>query len=297
MPTLRAAQRTSLWAVLLLVAGCTGDGDDDGAPPPPDLETGADTGLVDDTGQEPVDDGAFVAKSGTTTLAPDGSWFASTNRDEGTITVFAFSGEPDLDTASTTTFSLGSASPEVSSVVAGHDGSYLLTTLQYDQQLCRIDVGQGVSQTPQCVATGSEPTAVVTNASGSRIYVANLVDGSVSVYDAALEAVATLDFSDPNGETGVHPFALLYLKPENAPGNLYVTDFFAEKVHGGREGSDTGRQGAVYKVPGDATDASGATKIVLPPLEETGFRIPGTDPLCADPNGAGCENDTSGAFP
>lgn len=241
--------------------------------------------------------GVFQSKSGTTALASDGSWFASTNRDDGSVTVYEFAGETSLGSASRFTVSLGDASSEVSSIVRGHDDSYLLATAQYDQQVCRIEIDGGAAQTPSCTNTGSEPTAVVTDEEGARVYVANMVDGTVRVYDEALALQETLDFSDANGETGVNPFALLYLRRESDDddGNVFVTDFYAEKVPGGQEGSDTGRQGAVYVFPSDATSAGDATKIVLPPLEETGFRIPSE--ACNSDDDAGCANDTSGAFP
>ena len=275
------------------------DQEDDDTEDGLDTEAGLDTDGNNDTADtDVIDVGLFVSKSGTTALASDGSWFASTNRDSGSLTVYAFAGDPEIGTASKFTLSLGGENPEVSSVVRGHDDTYVLATLQYDQQICRIEIDGGATQTPDCAATGSEPTGVVTNAAGSRVYVANMVDGSLTVYDSALTLIETLDFSDANGETQVHPFALLYLRPEDAPGSVYVTDFFAEKVPGGQEGSDTGRQGAVYKLAGDATDTRDALKITLPPLEETGFRIPSSvEALCPNDDAAGCANDTSGAFP
>ncbi|MBX2801509.1 MAG: hypothetical protein KTR31_27780 [Myxococcales bacterium] len=278
--------------VTALAAGCGGDAPTE-PPDPTETETETET--------EPTEvpfEGFFQSKSGTTALAADGSWVASTNRDSASITFFLFSEPGALGSASTFTLSLGGESSEVSSIVRGHDDSYLLATLQYDQRVCRVHIVDGVPGVPTCAGTGSEPTSVVTNATGSRVFVANLVDGSISTYDRSLQPLGDLDFSDDNGETGVNPFAMLYLKKEGADGNLYVTDFFAERVPGAQEGSDTGRQGVVYKLAGDAVDADGATKIVLPPLEETGFRIPNDVGACAeDPDAAGCANDTSGAFP
>ncbi|MEN0063335.1 MAG: hypothetical protein AAGA48_14375 [Myxococcota bacterium] len=302
MTTLRGARWCFLMtAITAFGTGCLGEDPTDDEEPVVetgnDTGNGNDTGGGDDTGDVPFD-GFFQSKSGTTALASDGSWFANTNRDSGSVSVFFFSDNSSLDDASQFTLALGGDAPEVSSIVRGHDDSYLLATLQYDQLVCRVEIDGGVTQTPVCVSTGSEPTGVVTNADGSRVFVANLVDGSVSVFSETLDPIDSLDFSDANGETEVNPFALLYLKLEGEPGNLYVTDFFAEKRPGGQEGSDNGRQGAVYKVAGNAGDTRGATKIVLPPLEETGFRIPDDVGDCAeDLDAAGCANDTSGAFP
>lgn len=316
-------------AAWLGVMGCAGDGgadpDGGGGPdtvadvgaPDADADTGGGPDAVADAdtggGPDAVADadaagpdvvvpppGDYIRKSGSTARAPDQSWFAVANRDNGNITVFLLDAALDLGAASEYTLKLGEKSADVSSISAGHDGTYLLATLQYDQKVCKIVVADGPSQTPLCASTGSEPTAVVSNADGTRIYVANMVDGTVTIHGSDLLVRHTLDFSDANGETQVHPFALLYVKLEGQPGDVWVTDFFAEKVAGKQEGADDSRQGVVYRFDGTANDVSGRAKIVLPPLADTGFRLPDDNAQCVgDLTKAGCAQDPkpSGAFP
>ncbi|MCA9668773.1 MAG: hypothetical protein KC503_24435 [Myxococcales bacterium] len=291
---------------LMVLGGCGGDNNTnpppaDGTKPNPDLGYD-DGGGGGDSAVKPLD-ARFVRKSGTTALAPDQSWLAVANRDSGSLTVLLLDATLNVASSGRFTVKLGDKSSEVSSIVAGHDGTYVLATLQYDQKLCRIDISAGATQTAKCVATGSEPTGVVVNADGSRIYVANHVDGSVGVHDASLARVAGLDFSQSTGETSVHPFALLFVQEKGATkGALYVSDFFAEKIAGKQEGDDDSRQGVVYKLASDANDVKDAVKIVLAPLAETGFRIPDDQGDCAadaTKTKAGCSKDPkgSGAFP
>ncbi|MCC6832339.1 MAG: beta-propeller fold lactonase family protein, partial [Thermoleophilia bacterium] len=143
------------------------------------------------------------------------------------------------------------------------------------------------------LVTGAEPWNVVASPDGKRVFVSNSGQDTVTVINTATNRIiGSVDVgnslcNDPDRTRHFQPRGLAV---NGASRFLYVTSFFAFTVPGGRQGSDTGRAGAVcqVRINTSATRIGGyrAARLVQLAPQVTGFTVDSTGDGVADPTSA-----------
>jgi YVTN family beta-propeller protein len=144
------------------------------------------------------------------------------------------------------------------------------------------------------LTTGAEPWNIVASPDGRRVFVANSGQDTITVIDARSPRIighVDLRRSRCNPDRDQH-FQPRGLAVERNSNRLYVTSFLAFTRPGGRQGTDTGKQGIVCRLTidtesSDIDDYRARRRIVLQP-RDTGFAV--------DRDGNGTPDPTS-AFP
>jgi hypothetical protein len=220
-------------------------------------------------------------------ISADDSVVVATNRDVGTVTVFktAF---PDDGAAPTmekvAELEIG-AEPWQVAIAPNSDTAFVV--LKKDQKLVKVT---GLKSTPRIdasVAVGSEPTAVALTPGGTRAWVANWVDGTLTGIDtSSMQVTSTLDLNAALVATGLvgdvkarpalaHPRSLAITNDgdqDETDESIYVTEYYAQRIEAEAEGganADVAKGGVVYKVK--LADKSIST-IRLAPLADMGFK-------------------------
>ena len=132
------------------------------------------------------------------------------------------------------------------------------------------------------ITTGAEPWNIVVSPNGTRVFVANSGQDTITVIDAAnRKVIGHVDIrnslcNDPDRNRRFQPRGLSVTLDNS---KLYVTRFFSFVKAGGQQGTDTGREGLVCRLDIDtsATSISGykvAAAITLAP-RLTGFKPTG----------------------
>jgi YVTN family beta-propeller protein len=225
-------------------------------------------------------------------ISPDDALALVVNRDVGSISVLKLEYDKEVLTGLTLTKELPlGPSSEPYQVVFAPDGASAYVVLRRDQALVKIGSLKGEPKIESRAAVGSEPTGLALNAAGTRAYVANWNDGTVSVVDTAMMAVVrTVDLNPALVATGylgeLQPRAALAHPRSIAIGNgaFYVTEFFAQQAAAEQadgSNSDTHKVGVVYKVT--LADWS-VTTIQLSALTDMGFRDDKNNPAGCYPN-------------
>jgi YVTN family beta-propeller protein len=224
-------------------------------------------------------------------VSADDSIIVAVNRDAGSVTVVGVdyaSGTPALTKKAE--IAVGGEPWQVAIDGCG-DKAYVV--LRKDQKVVEITDLKGAPTKGKEVAVGSEPTAIAITPNNTSLYVANWVDGTLSVIDPVkMAAVKTVDLNATLAGSGLlgasvsaatarpalaHPRSLAITNDGDANDedeNVYVTEFFAQRSEPeiidamGKSNVDTNWVGVVYKV--EVGDGS-ATLISLPPLVDTGF--------------------------
>jgi YVTN family beta-propeller protein len=222
-------------------------------------------------------------------LTPDETRLVAVNRDVGTVTVMTIdylnNAQPTL--TKLVELSIGSGAGSLPSQVAiDACGKRAFVVLRGDQQVVAIENLDSTPTVGASVAVGSEPTSLALTPNGTAIYVANWVDGTVTVIDpVAMQQTATIDLNGPLVSTGTlgsaavarpavaHPRAIAITNngdTSDSDETVVVTEWYAARI--APEGSsvvpDTTHEGLIYKV----SVASGAVTMAgLPPVTDTGF--------------------------
>ncbi len=232
-------------------------------------------------------------------LSPDDRAIVATNRDVGSVSILHADytdGLPDMQKV--VELDLGAESEPWQAVIDGcSDRAYVV--LRNDQRVVAIDdVGTDPVLGPS-VDVGSEPTAVALSPNNTRLYVANWVDGTVTVIDPSDMSVAgTIDLNATLAATGLlgdvdprpalaHPRAIAVTNDgdtDDTDETIVVTEWFAQRT--GPEGTngadaDTSKKGLVYAFGYDDTSAEA---IDLPPVADTGFVDHNGNPTGCFPN-------------
>jgi YVTN family beta-propeller protein len=229
----------------------------------------------------PPSDGQAAAVSGAAlAISPDDSLALVVNRDVGSLSVLRLAYDKEALTQLTLSkeLPLGPGS-EPYQVVFAPDGASAFVVLRRDQALLKISSPTSDPTIEARVAVGSEPTSVALNGAGTRAYVANWNDGTISVVDtSSMRVVRTVDLNPALVATGylgdLQPRAALAHPRSIAVGDgaLYVTEFFAQQTEGEHSdgaNSDTRKVGLVYKVTLQDWKVS---TLPLAPLADMGFR-------------------------
>ena len=158
----------------------------------------------------------------------------------------------------------------------------------------RSPSGAFAARRERTLTTGAEPWNIVASPDGRRVFVANSGQDSITVIDALRRRIVghvDLRRSVCNRDRDQH-FQPRGLAVDATSRRLYVTSFLAFTRGGGRQGSDTGRQGVVCRLnvdtrSDDISDYRARRRVALQP-RVTGFTV--------DLNGDGTQEPTS-AFP
>jgi YVTN family beta-propeller protein len=213
-------------------------------------------------------------------ISPDDSLAIVANRDVGSISVLTLGFDKEALTQLTMTkeLPLGPGS-EPYQVAFAPDGANAYVLLRRDQALVKVGSLTSSPKMLSRAAVGSEPTGLAINAAGTRAYVANWNDGTVSVVDTStMQVVRTVDLNPALVATGylgevearpalAHPRSIAI-----GDGVFYVTEFYgqqAEIEEADGSNADTFKVGLIYKVT--LSDWSVAT-IPLRALTDMGFR-------------------------
>jgi YVTN family beta-propeller protein len=218
-------------------------------------------------------------------LTPDDSRLVAVNRDVGTVTVMdVVYGDDDLPTM--TVVDELDVGEEPWQVAIDGCGTRAYVVLRKEQKVVVIEDLDKKPKVGKSIKVGSEPTSLALTPNNTRLYVANWVDGTLSVIDpASLEVSETVDLNKTIAASGVlgnnvtarpslaHPRAIAITN--NGNGNdedeqVLVTEWFA-----GRTGpetiatADTNWKGLLYKLDVGSKDAS---FVDLPSVADTGFK-------------------------
>lgn len=218
-------------------------------------------------------------------VTPDDTRVVAVNRDVGTVSVFTVDygdGQPALKKLSE--IDLGKAS-EPWQVAIDSCGRRAYVALRRDQKVVRIDNLDTLPAMGKSINVGSEPTGLALTPNNTKLYVANWVDGTLSVIDPeAMTILGTVDLNAALAATGLlgagvaaraalaHPRAVAITNNGDASDDdeaVYVTEWFAQRT--GPETvqtADTNKKGLVYKV--GIVDNMVST-IDLPPVANAGF--------------------------
>jgi YVTN family beta-propeller protein len=222
-----------------------------------------------------------AAQSGSAiALSADDSLAVVVNRDVGSASVLKAQYDKEVLTDLTLAKELpiGSGS-EPYQVVIAPDAASAYVVLRRDQALVKIKSLNGEPALAERVSVGSEPTGLALNGAGTRAYVANWNDGTVSVIDTAtMQLVRTVDLNPALVATGylgdLQPRAALAHPRSIAIGDgvLYVTEFFAQQTEAEKAdgtNADSRKVGLLYKVK--IADWSVST-VKLSALADMGFK-------------------------
>jgi YVTN family beta-propeller protein len=117
------------------------------------------------------------------------------------------------------------------------------------------------------IPVGTEPRGLALTPNGSRLFVANHTDGTVSIIDPLARALLG------TVHVGGHPMAIAITNSGDANDQderVFVTQFFAELIPGGPgEGFDAGKRGVVQSFP--VANPNAIRRIILSPLGDVGF--------------------------
>ncbi len=219
-------------------------------------------------------------------LAPDDHAIVAVNRDVGTVTVMHAeypNGTPELTKVAE--LDVGADSEPWQAVIDGcSDRAYVV--LRKAQQVVVInDVTTDPSLGPT-VSVGSEPTGVALSPNNNRLYVANWVEGTVTVIDPAdMSVVESVDLNATLVASGLlgdvdprpalaHPRAIAVTNDgddDDTDETIVVTEWFAQRT--GPEGAnganaDISKKGLLYRFDYGSTTAS---TLDLPAVTDTGF--------------------------
>ncbi|HVR62250.1 MAG TPA: hypothetical protein VMU50_10150 [Polyangia bacterium] len=298
--------------VVLALAACGGksksadDGGGSGGAAGAGGTSGADGGLGGTGGNDAANGDALAgailpgpSRGSPLALSPKDDVAVVVNRDAGTVTVmavtYAADGTPTL--AKTAELNMGAGSEPWQAEIAP-DGQSAYVVLRRDQKLVRIDDLAATPVIGTAVQVGSEPTGVALTPTGARAFVANWVDGTVSIVDTTNMTVAmTVDLNSALVATGflgsvaarpslAHPRSVAISNNGDASDDdesAYVTEYFAQrKIPEAADASnaDVAQVGVVYRIKASTGAVSAMT---LAPLADIGFK---------DQNG-----NTAGCYP
>jgi YVTN family beta-propeller protein len=164
-------------------------------------------------------------------------------------------------------------------------GTHAYVVVRKDQKVVEITGVDGTPALGSAVSVGSEPTGLALTPNGTRLYVTNWVDGTVSVVDpGTMTVTSTIDLNTTLAATGflgtvtaraalAHPRGVAITNNgdnSDADEHIYVTEWFAQRTApeaANGSNSDVNKQGLIYNI--DATGT--AAVIALPPVADTGF--------------------------
>lgn len=217
-------------------------------------------------------------------ISPDDARIAVVNRDVGTVTVIAVaygSGLPELSKVAE--IDVGGEPSQVAIDACG-DRAYV--ALRRDQKVVEIKNLSGQPALGMAVDVGSEPTGLALTPNNKVLYVANWIDGTLSVIDAlAMKKTGTIDLNKVLAATGLlgqaaprpalaHPRSVAITNDgdgDDADETVFVTEFFAQREaaeSSDGKNADVNKKGLVYAV---SAENFAVTMIDLGAIADTGL--------------------------
>jgi hypothetical protein len=294
---LPAAATLAVTAIMLLKLTACGDDDNDNrvvTPPGVQPEGGGEGGPGG-----PLTIGAGPSRGSGIAISADDATVIAVNRDSGSITIFKTAFPEDGSPATLTKWHELTVGAEPWQVVIAGDSDTAYVVLRKDQLLVKIT---GLKTNPvvgSAVSVGSEPTGVALTPGGTRAWVANWVDGTLSGVDtASMQVRSTIDLNAALVDTTflgdvrarpalAHPRSVAITNngdQNEGDESIYVTEYFAQRAEpeaNGGANADIAKRGIVYKVR--ASDQAVST-IRLSPLPDIGFKDSGGGQAGCYPN-------------
>ena len=227
-------------------------------------------------------------------LSPDDSTLVVANRDSGSVTVMHVDYASGLPALTVTAELAVGAEPWQVAIDGCSDKAYVV--LRKDQKLVEIDDIQTTATVGPLVSVGSEPTGLALSPNNNHVYVANWVEGTVSVVDLpGMTVTSTIDLNAALAGTGLlgptvsaasarpaiaHPRSIAVTNDGDTNDDnekILVTEFFAQRTEPeGANGinSDENWEGLVYSI--GVNDLAVGT-IALPPV--TGIQLEDALPI------------------
>ncbi|MBX3228515.1 MAG: YncE family protein [Labilithrix sp.] len=234
-----------------LAGGC---GDDDSPPAAPVDDAGPDTSVItppEDSGSDVVTPPPLGAtakrasKSGTIAISDDDAIVGMVNPEDGSVSFFQTSDNARLSVVKTGT----GAAP--SAIVIASDSKTAWVANRGTATVVKITgIDTATPAVGAPINVGSEPTGIALSPRGSKLFVAELAEGSVSVIDTAAGTRTAIAGAVRN------PRAIAVtndLDDDEADETVVVTEFFGEPV-AGKETANDGRIGRVRLFGVDGSD-------------------------------------------
>ncbi|HVY47882.1 MAG TPA: beta-propeller fold lactonase family protein [Minicystis sp.] len=223
-------------------------------------------------------------------LTPDDKRLVAVNRDAGTVTVMSVDYAGSAPTLTKVKEIPVGGEPWQVAIDACGTRAYVV--LRKDQKVVTIDDLDTSPKLGASASVGSEPTSLALTPNNKKLYVANWVDGTLTILDGAtLAKKGTVDLNAalvaaPAGYVGqvaprpslAHPRSIAITNNGDASDDdekVYVTEYFGQRVrpestNGTIDANvDTTHEGVLYSVK--VSDGT-ATTISLAPLADTGFK-------------------------
>ncbi|MGD0527622.1 MAG: hypothetical protein ABSE49_20985 [Polyangiaceae bacterium] len=264
-------------------------------------ETSAEASPVDEasTDGSPGSARAQPTNGSAIAITPDDAIAVAANRTANSVSVFTTSFAASPATVQRTIELPTGAGSEPWALVIGNDGDTAYVTYRQAQRVVKVTgLHTTPSIAPASASTGSEPTGIAISPSGTKLYVANWAEGTVTVVNTADMSVAsTVDLNASLAATGflgtvtsrpglAHPRAVVVTNGgtgNDSAETVYVTEFFSQALTTGLPTDDSqfdvDRQGVVYAF--NAGTYAVATPITIAPVSDTGFQD-------SDGNTTGC---------
>ncbi|NUO53272.1 MAG: hypothetical protein HOV80_30865 [Polyangiaceae bacterium] len=222
------------------------------------------------------------------TISPDDSTLVVANRDAGTVSILRVDYASGLPAMTKVAELAVGAEPWQVAIDGCGERAYV--AVRRDAKLVQIDALDTASPVVAGeVAVGSEPTGLAITPNNTQVYVANWVEGTVSVVDAqTLTVASTIDLNQTLIDTGLlgssvtvsrpalaHPRSIAItndLDAEDDDEKVVVTEFFAQRTAPESQpladNADVNWVGLLYVAD---TNGGAPSALSLPPVTDTGF--------------------------
>ncbi|MBS2016083.1 MAG: YncE family protein [Deltaproteobacteria bacterium] len=283
LPAATAAVATAL--MLLKLTGCGGSDETDPGTKPPVENPDAGGGEGGPNGPLTIAPGP--SRGSAIAISPDDTIVVAVNRDSGSVSVFKTTYPDDGSPATLAKTAEVPVGGEPWQVVVAPDGDTAYVVLRKDQKLVKVAGLKGTPAVAGTAVVGSEPTGVALTPGGTRAWVANWVDGTLTGVDTkTMEAKSTIDLNAALVATKLvgdvkprpalaHPrsIAITNNGDQNEDDeSIYVTEYFAQRTEAEADNganADVAKSGLVYKVK--LSDKS-VSAIKLAPIADIGFK-------------------------
>jgi YVTN family beta-propeller protein len=221
-------------------------------------------------------------------LSADGSFLASVNPDNNSVSFFDLRGDRNRRVAEVPV----QVEPNGVAFLPNGSRAFVANTVSGTVSVMRLNIANGGLALPhKHIRVGTEPYSLVMSPNGTRLYVANARSNDISIINTATESVVGTIFN-----VGFEPRGLAMTNDGDADDTdetLYVTQFLSLPIAGKVDGADDAKAGHVTRISTLTNAVMGDTAIN--PISDTGFRAEG-DALARIPP-TGSFTFVTGAYP
>lgn len=219
--------------------------------------------------------------------------------------------------------------PTKSSPIAlTHNDRFLWVVNPDNNSVSLMEVGNDLNVKRKELTVGVEPQSIAITPDDSKVYVTNMVSGTVSVINTAQQKVVrtipvgaepfgcaltpdgtklyvanfssdTISVINTSTDQVVRTIVGIGVKPRgiaiNTDGKVFVTQFLAQLRPGGAEGRDDGKEGRITIIDSATDNVTGT--VLLNPIANTGFTSNGSTLDVIPPTDPATFTFVTGAFP